>query len=114
VRNNTPLWQRGARGDFVIHVDSILRSLIIHGSRDMVQEIEIRVTTEIEKYRWMKWSEDFCYSLKNFLFRNSPKRKSIDEQNNPFAKKYIEKPISPGSIIFLPSINADFLSKLIK
>jgi len=98
----------------VIHADSILRSLIIHGSRDMVQEIEIRVTAEMKKYRWMKWAESFCYSLNNFLFRNCPKRKSIDEQNNPFAKKYIEKPISPGSIMFLPSINADFLSKPIK
>jgi len=28
-RNNTPLWQRGARGDFVIHVNSILRYLIL-------------------------------------------------------------------------------------
>ncbi len=27
-RNSTPLWQRGARGDFVIHVNSILSPLI--------------------------------------------------------------------------------------
>jgi len=54
------------------------------------------------------------YFLNNFLFKNSPKRKSIDEQNKPFAKKYIEKPISLGSIILLPSKNGDFPLKLIK
>ena len=28
-REITPLWQRGARGDFAVHVNSILRPLII-------------------------------------------------------------------------------------
>ena len=35
----------------MIHADSILRSLIIHGPRDVAQEIETRVKVEMGKYR---------------------------------------------------------------